>query len=153
VLGGDALGFPNGRRPMDDTVEIELLAVAGAAYSVLDGRDTDFTFNPALINVLDDGIDANDVPFRSTFPYFAAAQSGQEHIHQNPGDANSNTVAAGLVNPTHSDRTAGGPGSPVAATGNSGTLSRLPTSLLSAALLTVVAVALFKAFQIRRQVA
>ncbi len=84
VLGGDACGFPNGRRPMDDTVEIELLAVAGAAYSVLDGRDASFTFNPALINVLDDGIDANDVPFRNTFPYFAAAQSGQEHIHQNP---------------------------------------------------------------------
>ena len=84
VLGGDACGFPNGRRPMDDTVEIELLAVAGAAYAVLDGRDTGFSFNPALINVLDDGIDANDVPFRATFPYFATAQSGQGHVHQNP---------------------------------------------------------------------
>ena len=56
---------------MDDTVEIELLAVAGAAYSVLDGRDTDFTFNPDLISVLDDGIDANDVPFQTAFPYLS----------------------------------------------------------------------------------
>ena len=84
VLGGDACGFPNGRRLFDDTVEIELLAVAGAAYPVLDGRDAGFSFNPALINVLTDGIDYNDKPFRTSFPYMAAAQSGQEHIHQNP---------------------------------------------------------------------
>lgn len=84
VLGGDACGFPNGRRLFDDIVEIELLAVAGAAYQVLDGRDTSFSFNPALIGVLDDNIDFNDVRFRSEFPYMASAQSGQEHIHDNP---------------------------------------------------------------------
>jgi len=83
VLGGDACGFPNGRRLADDTVEIELLAVAGAAYGVLDGRDADFSFNPDLISVLDDGIDTNDVPFRASFPYMGLAQSGQEHFHQN----------------------------------------------------------------------
>ncbi len=85
VLGGDACGFPNGRRFSDDTVEIELLAVAGAAYSVLDGRDAGFTFNPALIGVLTDGIDQNDVPFRSNFPYIGVAQSGQTHRHTNTG--------------------------------------------------------------------
>lgn len=84
VLGGDACGFPNGRRLSDDTVEIELLAVAGAAYAVLDGRDADFSFNADLISVLDDGIDTNDRPFRDGFPYMALAQSGQEHIHDNP---------------------------------------------------------------------
>ncbi|MCB0065327.1 MAG: DUF4331 domain-containing protein [Caldilineaceae bacterium] len=84
VLGGDACGFPNGRRLFDDVVEIELLAVAGAAYPVLDGRDSSFSFNPGLIDVLDDGIDFNDVPFQSEFPYMATAQSGQEHIHDNP---------------------------------------------------------------------
>lgn len=84
VLGGDACGFPNGRRLMDDVVEIELLAVAGAAYQVLDGRDTDFSFNPAFISVLDDGLDGNDVAFNSSFPYFATAQSGQSHQHTNP---------------------------------------------------------------------
>lgn len=86
VLGGDACGFPNGRRLTDDTVEIELLAVAGAAYPVLDGRDTEFTFNPLFIDVLTDGIDGNDRSFRDTFPYMAQAQSGQEHIHDNPMD-------------------------------------------------------------------
>ncbi|MCI0397091.1 MAG: DUF4331 domain-containing protein [Chloroflexi bacterium] len=83
VLGGDACGFPNGRRLTDDIVEIELLAVAGAAYEVLDDRDATFTFDPALIPVLDDNVDANDAPFRNTFPYFATAQSGESHYHQN----------------------------------------------------------------------
>ncbi|HEX5012981.1 MAG TPA: DUF4331 domain-containing protein [Candidatus Limnocylindrales bacterium] len=83
LLGGDACGFPNGRRLTDDVVEIELLAVAGAAYQVLDGRDASFSFNPALIGVLTDGVDSNDRLFRSAFPYFAQAQSGQAHFHQN----------------------------------------------------------------------
>jgi hypothetical protein len=83
VLGGDACGFPNGRRLTDDIVEIELLAVAGAAYHVLDGRDSSFSFNPALIGLLDDGVNFNDAPFRTVFPYLALAQSGQEHFHQN----------------------------------------------------------------------
>jgi hypothetical protein len=84
VLGGDACGFPNGRRLTDDVVEIELLAVAGAAYGVLDGRDAGFTFNSQLVNVLTDGVDNNDMPFRSAFPYVAPAQSGQAHWHTNP---------------------------------------------------------------------
>lgn len=84
LLGGDACGFPNGRRLRDEVVEIELLAVAGAGYEVLDDRDASFHFNPALIGVLTDGVTGNDVGFRSTFPYLAQAQSGQDHIHTNP---------------------------------------------------------------------
>lgn len=74
LLGGDVCGFPNGRRLRDDITEIELLAVAGAAYSVLTA-DT-FEFNPALINVLNDGIDANDKEFQDTFPYLALPHRG-----------------------------------------------------------------------------
>lgn len=85
VLGGDACGFPNGRRFSDDIVEIELLAVAGAAYPVLDGRDAGFSFNPALIDVLDDNIDYNDETGLPVFPYIAPAQSGQLHKHTNTG--------------------------------------------------------------------
>jgi hypothetical protein len=84
ILGQDACGFPNGRRLIDDIVEIELLAVAGAAYEVLDDRDASFTFNNALAPLLDDNVDFNDVPFRTVFPYMGLAQSGQEHLHQNP---------------------------------------------------------------------
>jgi hypothetical protein len=82
VLGGDACGFPNGRRLTDDVTDIALLAVAGAAYQVLDGR-TPFTFNPDLINILSDNVDRNDRGFRTVFPYMALAQSGQEHKHKN----------------------------------------------------------------------
>ena len=83
VLGGDACGFPNGRRPIDDVVEIELLAVAGGAYGVLADNSEGFAFNSALIGVLTDGVDANDKMFRSEFPYFAMAQSGRTHVHTN----------------------------------------------------------------------
>lgn len=83
ILGGDACGFPNGRRLYDDVTEIELLAVAGAAHSVLTSSSENFVFNPAFINVLDDGIDTNDRPFLTTFPYIATANQGQDHLHTN----------------------------------------------------------------------
>jgi hypothetical protein len=69
VLGGDAAGFPNGRRLADDVVDIELQALAGA---------TPFTpeFNKAPNNVLGDGVNANDVPFLSQFPYVAPPKAG-----------------------------------------------------------------------------
>jgi len=80
LLGGDACGFPNGRRLQDDVTDIELLAVAGAAYSVL--TESTFGFDPALIGVLRDGVDQNDLPFLPSFPYQAMPWSGQEHVHQ-----------------------------------------------------------------------
>lgn len=83
ILGGDACGFPNGRRLGDDIVEIELLAVAGAAHSVLTDSSETFVFNTDLISVLDDGIDGNDRPFLSSFPYLATPHQGQEHLHTN----------------------------------------------------------------------
>lgn len=84
VLGGDACGFPNGRRLTDDVVEIELLAVAGAAYQALDGRDPSFVFTSGLADVLTDNVTQNDVPLPAGFPYIARPRSGQEHVHQNP---------------------------------------------------------------------
>ena len=83
VLAGDACGFPNGRRLIDDVLEIELLAVAGAAWQPLTA-DTSFTFTAGLISVLDDGVNYNDKPFRSTFPYLAYAHQGQTRQYHNP---------------------------------------------------------------------
>ncbi|HET6603725.1 MAG TPA: DUF4331 domain-containing protein, partial [Xanthomonadaceae bacterium] len=105
LLGGDLCGFPNGRRPADDVVDIILLAVAGAAYEALDARDATFAFNSALLTILRDGVDDNDLPFASSFPYLAAAQSGQEHVHEDPsvfadgfesGDTSSSAHTASL---------------------------------------------------------
>jgi hypothetical protein len=79
LLGGDACGFPNGRRLQDDVTDIELLAVAGAAYEVL--TPGTFNFNPALIGVLRDGVNNNDRPLLPVFPYLATPWSGQDHQH------------------------------------------------------------------------
>ncbi len=82
LLGGDACGFPNGRRMQDDVTDIELLAVAGAAYNVTT-TGGEFDFNPALVGVLRDGVSKNDVSFLSTFPYAATPHQGADHNHAN----------------------------------------------------------------------
>jgi len=74
LLGGDVCGFPNGRRLQDDITEIELLAVAGAAYTPVTGDA--FNFNAGLIPVLNDGVNANDKPFKPNFPYLATPHRG-----------------------------------------------------------------------------
>ena len=76
LLGGDACGFPNGRRLADDVTDIELLAVGGAAWQPLTA-DHSFTMNPIYVPVLRDNINQNDVPFGTTFPYMASPHSGQ----------------------------------------------------------------------------
>jgi hypothetical protein len=67
VLAGDNVGFPNGRRPIDDVVDIELRALAGGTPLTPD-------FNHPPNNQLGDGVDANDVPLRKAFPYLADPQ-------------------------------------------------------------------------------
>ena len=62
VIGGDLAGFPNGRRLEDDVVDIELQVVAG----LLKGNKVP----------LGDGVDRNDKPFLSAFPYLAGPNSG-----------------------------------------------------------------------------
>jgi hypothetical protein len=62
VIGGDTAGFPNGRRLGDDVVDIEVQVIAG----FLKGNKVP----------LGDGVDTNDKPFLSTFPYVAAPDSG-----------------------------------------------------------------------------
>jgi hypothetical protein len=70
-LRGDRAGFPNGRRPIDDVVDIELQALAGATPLTPD-------FNKAPNNTIGDGVDANDVPLRHSFPYLADPQDYTE---------------------------------------------------------------------------
>jgi hypothetical protein len=64
VFGGDTAGFPNGRRLEDDVVDIAERAVAGKLKG-----------HPAG-DLLGDGVDANDIPSLSTFPYEADPASG-----------------------------------------------------------------------------
>ena len=62
LLGGDADGFPNGRRLGDDIVDIELQVVAGALIG-----------HP---NTVGDGVNHNDEAFMNSFPYLGLAHSG-----------------------------------------------------------------------------
>jgi hypothetical protein len=62
VLAGDNAGFPNGRRLGDDVIDIEEQAVAG----FLLGKKVP----------LGDGVNGNDEPFLSHFPYVAIPHQG-----------------------------------------------------------------------------
>jgi hypothetical protein len=74
LLAGQRDGFPNGRRLVDDVVDIELRALAGG---------TPFTpaFNRTPNNALADGVNANDKAFLSAFPYVPRPHGGDLHIH------------------------------------------------------------------------
>ncbi|MBC7557880.1 MAG: DUF4331 domain-containing protein [Dermatophilaceae bacterium] len=72
VLGGDLAGFPNGRRPADDTVDIELQALEGALVP-----DQDPAVKKA-ISRLGDGVDSNDKAFMASFPYLADPHAGSD---------------------------------------------------------------------------
>jgi len=87
-------GFPNGRRLEDDVTRIELQAVAGAVLAAVglwydDYDATDAAASPVtndLLGVLtySTGVDNNDVPFKSAFPYLASPSRGTEV--SNPND-------------------------------------------------------------------
>jgi hypothetical protein len=81
LLGGDPAGFPNGRRLQDDVVDLALRLVAGGVLAApFPG------FNPAIGGRLGDGVNVNDAPYRSTFPYLANAPSGRDRRHIDPGE-------------------------------------------------------------------
>ena len=75
LLGGDLAGFPNGRRLADDVVTIELRAVAGATYPLVDP-----TFTPDdAVSAIEDGTFNN--PGRDLldqFPYIGLPYSGYD---------------------------------------------------------------------------
>ena len=74
LVGGDAGGFPNGRRVTDDVVAIELRAIAGVVYPLIDKSYTP----DAAAAKLTDGLTPADVsaPPLSQFPYLGVPYSG-----------------------------------------------------------------------------
>lgn len=81
ALAGDLGGFPNGRRLMDDVTDIALRVVVGG---VLAGPP----YSTSSVNTsLGDGVNVNDVPYRTDFPYLANAPSGRDRRHVDPGEA------------------------------------------------------------------
>jgi Domain of unknown function (DUF4331) len=74
ILGGDLAGFPNGRRVFDDVTAIELRALAGATYALV---DKSYTPDGAASEVTD-GLTPDDLnsPYLDTFPYLGVPHSG-----------------------------------------------------------------------------
>jgi hypothetical protein len=81
LLGGDPSGFPNGRRVFDDVTDVALrLVVGGVLAAPFPG------FNPAINGRLGDGVNVNDAPYRTTFPYLGDSPSGRDRRHIDPGE-------------------------------------------------------------------
>jgi Domain of unknown function (DUF4331) len=75
-IAGDSAGYPNGRRPIDDVVDISLRAVAGILV------------NSAKYGTpLGDGVNTKNGGFNNSFPYVMPANSGRDSAHTGPGQA------------------------------------------------------------------
>ena len=85
VAGDDLAGFPNGRRPGDDVVDIALRVVMGRlCYPIpVNGVDTDLGLcEPADANVgnvaFTDGAPLDASMMKATFPYLADPLPGSQ---------------------------------------------------------------------------
>jgi hypothetical protein len=80
ILGGDLAGFPNGRRVFDDVTTIELRALAGATYALV---DKSFTPDKAA-GLVSDGLTSNGTDttamgtanYLPAFPYLGTPHAG-----------------------------------------------------------------------------
>ncbi len=73
-LAGDTAGFPNGRRPVDDVVDIAARVVSGV---LVDGVK--------FGTLIGDGVNTPSAPLAGSFPFLAAAYSGRDSAHAGPG--------------------------------------------------------------------
>jgi hypothetical protein len=81
LLGGDPAGFPNGRRVFDDVTDVALRLVVGG---VLAGSFPGYV--AGVNDRLGDGVNVNDTPYQTTFPYVGFAPSGRHRRHIDPGE-------------------------------------------------------------------
>jgi hypothetical protein len=84
-LVGDLAGFPNGRRPVDDVVDISARAVAGILA------------DPVKFGTrIGDGVNNNALPLVGSFPYVQPALNGRDSAHSGPGLPGCNGTADGI---------------------------------------------------------
>jgi hypothetical protein len=78
VLGGDLSGFPNGRRPIDDVVDIELQVAMGVLLSPFDksAGDPDPASDASRQLHYTDGAEPNPANYLATFPYLNTPLAG-----------------------------------------------------------------------------
>lgn len=83
VLGGDAAGFPNGRRPGDDVVDITLRAAMGAVLPALGVPEEQA---PAAGVQFTDGATAVATDYQQSFPYINPPFAGDLTAPDEPDD-------------------------------------------------------------------
>jgi hypothetical protein len=78
VLGGDLAGFPNGRRPIDDVVDIELRVAMGVLLTPYDGssKDPDPASDTSRQLEYTDGAEPNPANYLTVFPYLNTPYAG-----------------------------------------------------------------------------
>ncbi|MGV3563950.1 MAG: DUF4331 domain-containing protein [Nocardioides sp.] len=76
LVGGDAAGFPNGRRIGDDVVTIELRAVAGLTIPLV---DPSFTPDGAA-SAVTDGTTNTNAPLLDVFPFLGLPGGGYQTV-------------------------------------------------------------------------
>ncbi len=78
VLGGDPAGFPNGRRPIDDVVDIELRVAMGALLTPFDGgsSDPDPASDASRQLGYTDGAEPSPASYLTAFPYLDTPLGG-----------------------------------------------------------------------------
>lgn len=72
VLGGDTSGFPNGRRPGDDVVDITLRVAMGILLTDAEAPSRNLPYT--------DGATVSAIEFRNTFPYLNSPIGGDVDI-------------------------------------------------------------------------
>ncbi|YCM43169.1 DUF4331 domain-containing protein [Verrucomicrobiaceae bacterium 227] len=75
-IAGDTAGFPNGRRLFDDVTDIALRVVVGGVLAGGTPEADDDYFTAGINDMLGDGVNVNDAPYRTAFPYLGSAPSG-----------------------------------------------------------------------------
>ncbi|HEV2198878.1 MAG TPA: DUF4331 domain-containing protein [Bryobacteraceae bacterium] len=84
-LVGDTSGFPNGRRPNDDVIDIAARAVGGILA------------DPVKFGTrIGDGVNVPSAPTLTTFPFLAPAYSGRDSAHAGPGQPGCTNQPGGI---------------------------------------------------------
>ena len=124
LVGGDAAGFPNGRRLQDDIVTIELRALAGVTYPLV---DSSYTPDAAASKVTDGAPSCGTSTCFPCFPYMPEPYSGYYTPSSTP------VGNAGEAVPAGAPETGGG--------GAAGLADRVPLAVGAAAVATAGAAA------------
>jgi hypothetical protein len=84
-LAGDTLGYPNGRRPIDDVFDISARVVAGILV------DSTKYGTP-----IGDGVNTGSAPLGTAFPFLAPAYDGRDSAHAGPGQPGCTNQPGGI---------------------------------------------------------